>query len=58
MGPALTPWDRIAVAPMKTSIYVGNVKLITGVFERQGSTLSTTYEARVVPWFFWVRLGV
>ena len=44
---ALTPWDRITVAPMKTSIYVGNVKLITGVFVRQGSTLSTT--VRVVP---------
>ena len=54
---AESPWDRITVAPMKTSIYVGSVKLTTGTFERQGSTLSTTYDASVVPWFFWGENG-
>ena len=42
---------------MKTSIYVGSVTLTTGVFERQGSTLGTTYAAKVFPWFFWGETG-
>ena len=56
-SPAVTPWDHVTIPPMKTSIYVGSVKLILGVFERQGSTLSATYEANVVPWFFWSETG-
>jgi len=54
---APTTWDKVTVAPMKTSIYIGSVKLTTGVFVRHGSTLSTTYEASVVPWFFWNESG-
>ncbi|MEO6992143.1 MAG: hypothetical protein ABI273_00820 [Lacunisphaera sp.] len=42
---------------MKTSIYVGSVRLNTGVLERNGANFSTTYEARVVPWFFWNESG-
>ena len=53
----LTGWDRIAIAPMKTSIYVGSVTLTTEVLVRQGSTLSSTYEAKVRPWFFWGETG-
>jgi len=56
-APALTGWDHITVAPMKTSIYVGSVTLSTGVFVRDGSTLTTTYEAKVFPWFFWGETG-
>jgi hypothetical protein len=48
---------RIAVAPLKTSIYIGSVKLVTGAFDRQGNALSTTYEAKVTPWFFWSETG-
>lgn len=55
--PVHTQWDHVTVEPMKTSIYVGSVRLTTGVFERHGSTLSTTYEAKVVPWFFWSERG-
>jgi hypothetical protein len=55
--PILTGWDRLSVAPMKTSIYVGSVILTTGVFEREGSTLATTYVAKVRPWFFWGETG-
>lgn len=55
--PAPVPWDRVNIPPMKTSIYVGSVTLSTKVFERQGSTLSTTYEAKVFPWFFWGETG-
>ncbi len=49
--------DRISVGPMKTSIYVGSVKLTTPAFKRDGVTLSTTYDARVTPWFFWNESG-
>jgi len=56
-APTLTTWDHIKVAPMKTSIYVGSVTLTTGVFERQGSALTTTYDAKVFPWFFWGENG-
>ena len=58
-SPAPTPasWNQVKVAPSKTSIYVGSVTLTTGVFERQGAALTTTYEARVFPWFFWGETG-
>ena len=55
--PILTGWDYICVGPMKTSIYIGSVTLTPGVFERKGSTLATTYEAKVRPWFFWSETG-
>jgi hypothetical protein len=54
---AETVWNRITVEPMKTSIYVGSVRLNTGVFERKGANFSTTYDAKVVPWFFWNESG-
>ena len=50
-------WDAVTVAPMKTSIYVGSVTLTTGVFKRDGDKLTTTYEAKVRPWFFWGETG-
>ena len=56
-APAAADWDRVAIAPMKTSIYVGSVTLTTGMFERQGTTLATTYAAKVFPWFFWGETG-
>jgi len=54
---AATLPDHIAVPPMKTSIYIGSVKLTTGTFDRHGTALSTTYEAKVTPWFFWGETG-
>ena len=56
-APVLTSWDRITIPPMKTSIYVGSVTLTTEVLVRTGSTLATTYEAKVRPWFFWGETG-
>jgi len=50
-------WDHIAIPPMKTSIYIGSVTLTTDVLVRSGSTLSSTYEAKVRPWFFWGETG-
>ncbi len=48
---------RVVVAPMKTSIYVGSVTLITADFVQQGDVFSSTYEAKVRPWFFWGETG-
>jgi len=46
---------------MKTSIYIGSVTLITGVFSLSpGATTSTytaTYEAKVSPWAWWSEAG-
>ncbi len=56
-APTLTAWDRVSSAPMKTSIYVGSVTLTSGVFVREGSTLTATYDAKVFPWFFWGEKG-
>ncbi len=50
-------WDSVTVPPVKTSIYVGSVTLTTGVFQRDGDRFSTTYEAKVWPWFFWSENG-
>lgn len=48
---------RVNVGPMKTSIYVGSVTLITADFIQDGDTFSSTYEAKVRPWFFWGESG-
>jgi hypothetical protein len=53
----LGEWDAVSVPAMKTSIYVGSVTLTTGVFRRDGDTFTTTYEAKVWPWFFWNETG-
>jgi len=50
-------WYSVTVAPMKTSIYVGSVTLTTGEFKRDGDKYTTTYEAKVRPWFFWGETG-
>ena len=50
-------WDSVTMPPVKTSIYVGSVTLTTGVFRRDGDQFSTTYEAKVRPWFFWSETG-
>jgi hypothetical protein len=50
-------WDSVTVDSVKTSIYVGTVRLTTGVFQRDGDSFVTTYEAKVWPWFFWSETG-
>jgi hypothetical protein len=50
-------WDSVSVAPMKTSIYVGSVTLTTTDFKRDGDKFTTTYEAKVRPWFWWNESG-
>jgi hypothetical protein len=50
-------WDAVTLPPVKTSIYVGSVTLTTGVFQREGDQFTTTYAAKVWPWFFWNETG-
>jgi hypothetical protein len=50
-------WERVNVTPMKTSIYVGSVRLLPGEFARTGDTFAATYEAKVFPWAFWNESG-
>ncbi len=50
-------YERATVAIAKTSIYIGNVKLTTKPFIREGEVYSTTYEAKVFPLFFMSESG-
>ena len=49
--------SRVVVGEMKTSIYVGSVRLITTDFVQRGDEFDSTYEAKVRPWFFWGETG-
>lgn len=50
--PELARYERVEVAPAKTSIYVGSVTMTMPGFTRQAGTYTSTYEARVFPFFF------
>jgi hypothetical protein len=50
-------WATVAIAPVKTSIYVGSVTLTTSDFRRDGEKFTATYDAKVWPWFFWSESG-
>lgn len=51
--------EKVAVPPMRTSIYVGSVTLSVTEFERSSGSLyySAEYHARVIPWWFWTESG-
>jgi hypothetical protein len=48
----LGAFDRVEIAPTKTSIYIGTVSLTMPPFQRSGITYSSTYVAKVFPYFF------
>ncbi len=50
--PALNRYDRVEVAPTKTSIYIGWVTMTMPAFVRVGGTFETSYTAKVFPYFF------
>lgn len=50
-------YQSARVATAKTSIYIGNVKLEMPVFQREGEVYSSTYEAKVFPFFFYNESG-
>lgn len=51
--------EKVAVPPMRTSIYVGSVTLSVTDFERDAGSFdySADYHARVIPWWFWTESG-
>lgn len=50
-------YDRVEVAPAKTSIYVGTVSLTMPAFARAHGVYASTYVARVFPVFFYNEKG-
>ena len=54
---SLDRFNRVEIAPTKTSIYIGSVSMTLPVFERQNGTYSSTYTAKVFPYFFYNEHG-
>ena len=51
--PDLRRYDRVEIAPTKTSIYIGSVSMTMPPFVRAGSVaFESTYVAKVFPFFF------
>ena len=48
----LEVYSRVEIAPTKTSIYIGSVSMTMPTFQRTGITYSSTYVAKVFPYFF------
>jgi hypothetical protein len=47
----------VAVAPARTSIYLGTVSISMPPFRREGETYHSTYTTRVFPFFFYNEHG-
>ena len=58
-GAAATPqhWDRVSVAPTRTSIYIGSVRMAMPTFSREGQGYVAPYRATVFPYFFYNESG-
>ena len=48
----LSRYDHVAIAPSKTSIYVGTVTMTTPAFSRRNGVYESSYTAKVFPYFF------
>ncbi|MES2693509.1 MAG: hypothetical protein V4773_08550 [Verrucomicrobiota bacterium] len=55
--PFSAPYDRVEVAPSKTSIYLGYVSMTMPPFARKGTVFESTYVAKVVPFVFYNESG-
>ena len=54
----LARYNRVEIASTKTSIYIGSVRMTMPAFARDGSgTYSSTYQAKVFPYFFYNEHG-
>lgn len=53
----LSRYDRVEVAPARTSIYVGTVSLTLPAFARANGIYASTYVAKVFPVFFYNEKG-
>ena len=54
---ALKRYDRVEIAPAKTSIYVGSVSMTLTPFLRKDGVYHSAYHAKVFPYFFWNEQG-
>lgn len=50
--PDLARYERVDIAPTKTSVYVGTVTMTMPPFVRRGGAYESTYTAKVFPFFF------
>lgn len=48
----LSTFDRVTIAPTKTSIYIGSVAMTMPTFVRKNGTYESSYAAKVFPYFF------
>jgi hypothetical protein len=55
--PAAAKYSTVTIPTVKTSIYVGSVTLAAPVFVRQGSDYTSTYTAKVFPYFWMGEAG-
>ena len=54
---ALSRYDRVEIAPAKTSIFIGNVTLTLTPFARKHGLYHSDYHAKVFPYFFYNEKG-
>lgn len=55
--PVSARYATVTIPPVKTSIYVGSVTLAAPAFVRQGSDYTSTYTAKVFPYFWMGEAG-
>ncbi len=53
----LARYDRVEIAPAKTSIFIGNVTLTLTPFARKPGLYHSDYHAKVFPYFFYSESG-
>lgn len=54
---SLLNYAQVEVAPAKTSIYIGRVTMTMPAFARKDGRYEASYEAKVVPYFFYNEAG-
>src|SRR5512142_726136 len=50
-------YDHVEIAPTKTSIYIGSVSMTMPSFVREHGAFTSTYTAKVFPYFFYNEKG-
>ena len=55
--PSLDSYASVAIAPVKTSIYIGSVTLTSPPYLRKAGTYTSSYTAKVFPYFFYNEHG-
>jgi hypothetical protein len=50
-------YTAVAIAPAKTSIYIGTVTMTMPTFQRNGDRFESSYTAKVFPYFFYNEKG-